>query len=175
MNVFGLVGWSNSGKTTLLVRLVAELTAQGLVVSTIKHAHHTFDIDKPGKDSYRHRAAGASEVMVSSANRWALMHELRGAAEPGLDELVAHMSPVDLVLVEGFKNEKHDKLEIWRNDPGQPLRAPDDPHIVAVATDAPATVKTLTDVPVLDLDDVATISRFIVDHCGLGTQRRMEA
>ena len=103
------------------------------------------------------------------------MHELRGAAEPGLEDLVVHMSPVDLVLVEGFKDESHDKLEVWRGDIGQPLRAPDDPHIVAVATNAPATVKPLTNVPVLDLDDVATICRFIVDHCGLATQGRMEA
>jgi molybdopterin-guanine dinucleotide biosynthesis protein B len=175
MRVFGLAGWSGSGKTTLLVRLVEELTADGYAVSTVKHAHHAFDVDTPGKDSHRHRLAGAREVMVSSANRWALMHELRGASEPTLDTLVAHMTPVDLLLVEGFKNAAHDKLEIWRAAHGQPLRAPDDPHIVAVATDTPDTVAPLVDVPVLDLDDAAAIARFIVDRCGLAAARQASA
>jgi molybdopterin-guanine dinucleotide biosynthesis protein MobB len=175
MHVFGLAGWSGSGKTTLLVQLVETMVARGYSVSTIKHAHHAFDVDQPGKDSYRHRSAGASEVMVASANRWALMHELRGAPEPTLRELIAQMTPVDLLLVEGFKRDLYDKLEIWRAGHGQPLRAPDDPHIVAVATDAPDTVMPLVDVPVLDLDDVGAITQFIVDHCGLAAAQRAQA
>jgi molybdopterin-guanine dinucleotide biosynthesis protein B len=175
MRVFGLSGWSGSGKTTLLVRLVEDLVAHGYSVSTVKHAHHAFDVDQPGKDSFRHRAAGAREVMVASANRWALMHELRGAAEPTLGELVAHMTPVDLLLVEGFKHEQHDKLEVWRAEHGQPLRAPDDPHIVAVATDTPDTVTPLVGVTVLDLNDVDAIARFIVAHCGLAVAQRAQA
>lgn len=174
MHVFGIAGWSGSGKTTLLVQLVEEMVARGYAVSTIKHAHHAFDVDQPGKDSYRHRTAGASEVMVASANRWALMHELRGAPEPTLGELVMQMSPVDLLLVEGFKRERHDKLEIWRVGHGQPLRAPDDPHIVAVATDAADIVAPLVGVPVLDLNDVGTITQFIIDHCGLAAAQRAQ-
>lgn len=175
MRVFGLAGWSGSGKTTVLVNLVEILTARGYSVSTIKHAHHAFDVDTPGKDSYRHRAAGAREVLVSSANRWALMHELRGAAEPGLDELVARMAPVDLLLVEGFKSAHHDKLEIWRAENGQPLRAPDDPNIVAIATDSPTVVRPLVAVPILDLGDAATIVDFIVDHCHLRRAHKVQA
>jgi molybdopterin-guanine dinucleotide biosynthesis protein MobB len=175
VRVFGLAGWSGSGKTTLLVRLVARLTVLGYAVSTVKHAHHAFDVDQPGKDSYRHRLAGAHEVMVASGNRWALMHELRGAPEPTLGDLTAHMTPVDLLLVEGFKREAHDKLEIWRKDHGQPLRAPDDPLVVAVATDDPAAVTPLVGVPVFDLDDVDAIARFIVDRCGLAAARQMRA
>jgi molybdopterin-guanine dinucleotide biosynthesis adapter protein len=164
MKVFGLRGWSGSGKTTLLVRLIPELVGRGLRVSTVKHAHHGFDVDQPGKDSFRHRAAGATEVMVSSARRFALMHERHGADEATLEELLARMSPVDLVLVEGFKEQPHDKLEIWRAATGKPLLAESDPHVVAVATtDALPDIK----LPVLDLDDVPTIASFIIGHCEL--------
>ena len=175
MIVFGLTGWSGSGKTTLLVQLVERLSALGISVSTVKHAHHAFDIDKPGKDSHRHRAAGAQEVMVASANRWALMHELRGVPEPSLDELIGHMTPVDLLLVEGFKQARHAKLEIWRAGQDGPLRAPGDPTIVAVATDTPDSVTPLVAVPVLDLNDIAPIARFILDHCGLADSRLASA
>src|SRR5215472_2468511 len=136
MRIFGLAGWSGSGKTTLMTALIPEFVSRGIAVSTIKHAHHSFDIDKPGKDSWHHRQAGAREVMVASGQRWALMHELRGAAEPSLDELLARMSPVDLVLVEGFKSHPHDKLEIHRPALGKPLLCLEDRHVVAVASDA---------------------------------------
>jgi len=165
MKVFGLAGWSGSGKTTLLVTLIPELVRRGLTVSTLKHAHHEFDVDQPGKDSYEHRAAGASEVLVSSSRRFALMHELRGAPEPTLGELLARMAPVDLVLVEGFKAHPHDKLEIHRPALGKPLLCPDDRHVVAVASDAPMHG---LPVPRLDLNDIGAIADFIVAHCGLG-------
>jgi molybdopterin-guanine dinucleotide biosynthesis protein B len=164
MKVFGIAGWSGSGKTTLMVRLVPELVRRGLSVSTLKHAHHGFDLDQPGKDSWRHREAGACEVMISSARRWALMHEHRGTPEATLDELVARLTPVDLVLVEGFKHHGHDKIEVWRPATGKPLLARDDPRIVAVATDAAPSGLT---VPALDLDDVGLIADFIVRHCRL--------
>src|SRR5437773_5290022 len=137
MKVIGIAGWSGSGKTTLLTMVIPELTARGLRVSTIKHAHHEFDIDRPGKDSWRHRQAGASEVMVASSRRWAIMHELRDAAEPSLEELVAKMSPVDLLLVEGWKRHAHPKLEVHRPSLGKPLLYPEDPDIVAIALDEP--------------------------------------
>jgi molybdopterin-guanine dinucleotide biosynthesis protein B len=174
LKVFGLAGWSGSGKTTLLVTLIPELVRRGLTVSTLKHAHHEFDVDQPGKDSYEHRAAGASEVLVSSSRRFALMHELRGAAEPTLDELLARMSPVDLILVEGFKDYPHSKLEIYRAQLGKPLLCADDRHVVAVASDAP--VAGLR-VPRFDLNDVGAIADFIVAHCGLGaaTKRPVRA
>ena len=168
MKVFGLAGWSGSGKTTLLVRLIPALVARGLSVSTIKHAHHAFDVDRPGKDSHSHRLAGAREVMVSSANRFALMHELRGAPEPTVEELVARMSPVDLLLIEGFKHHAHDKLEVHRPALGKPLLAPGDPRVVAVASDAP--LEGLP-VPSLPLDDIEAIAGFVVDRCGLGHAR----
>ena len=168
MKVFGLAGWSGSGKTTLLVRLIPALVARGLSVSTIKHAHHAFDVDRPGKDSHSHRLAGAREVMVSSANRFALMHELRGAPEPTVEELVARMSPVDLLLIEGFKHHAHDKLEVHRPALGKPLLAPDDPRVVAVASDVPLGG---LPVPRLPLDDIEAIAGFIVDRCGLGHAR----
>jgi molybdopterin-guanine dinucleotide biosynthesis protein B len=164
MQVFGIAGWSGSGKTTLLKGLIPALIGRGLSVSSMKHAHHAFDIDVPGKDSYEHRAAGAREVLISSANRWALMHELKGDAEPGLDELIARMSPVDLLLVEGFKWEAHPKLEVHRPIVGKPLLQPDDPHIVAVASDT--TLSGLT-VPVLDLSDISGVADFIVRRCRL--------
>lgn len=168
MKVFGLAGWSGSGKTTLLVRLIPALVARGLSVSTIKHAHHAFDVDRPGKDSHSHRLAGAREVMVSSANRFALMHELRGAAEPTVEELVARMSPVDLLVIEGFKHHAHDKLEVHRPALGKPLLAPGDQRVVAVASDAP--LEGLP-VPLLPLDDIEAIAGFVVDRCGLGPAR----
>ncbi|SMF60930.1 molybdopterin guanine dinucleotide biosynthesis accessory protein MobB [Tistlia consotensis] len=164
MKVFGLAGWSGSGKTTLTVRLIPALKRRGLSVSTIKHAHHAFDVDQPGKDSYEHRQAGAEEVLVSSANRWALMHEHRGAPEPTLAELLGRLAPVDLVLVEGFKQEALPKLEVWRRAVGKPLRAPEDPQVVAVASDGPVPE---TDRPVLPLDDVEAIADFVVETCGL--------
>lgn len=160
MRIFGLAGWSGSGKTTLVGKLIPELTARGLAVSTIKHAHHAFDVDSPGKDSYRHREAGANEVLVSSANRWALMHEHRGAPEPSLEELLRRLSPVDLVIVEGFKREPHPKLEVYRAIVGKPALQPDDPHIVGIATDRPDGLD--APVPVLDLDDIAGIADLVI-------------
>lgn len=172
MKIFGLAGWSGSGKTTLLVKLIPELTGRGLSVSTIKHAHHQFDVDQPGKDSYAHREAGATEVLISSARRFALMHELRGAPEPTLDELLPRMSPVDLVLVEGFKTHPHDKLEVHRPGIGKPLLCIEDRRVVAVASDAP-----LANLPVrhLELNDIAGIADFIVAHCGLATPAKRRA
>ena len=126
MRIFGLAGWSGSGKTTLMTLLIPELVSRGITVSTLKHAHHSFDVDQPGKDSWRHRQAGAGEVMISSQNRWALMHELRGAPEPSLDELVGRMSPADLLLIEGFKRHPHPKIEVYRPSLGKPLLHPAD-------------------------------------------------
>lgn len=134
-NVFGFAGWSGSGKTTLIERVIAHLSSRGLRVSLIKHAHHEFDVDQPGKDSYRHRTAGASEVLVSSANRWALMHELRGEPELTLRQAINRFSACDLVLVEGFKRESIPKLEVWRAEVGKALLFPGDKNIVALATD----------------------------------------
>ncbi len=162
--VFGVTGWKNSGKTTLLTRLVAEFTRRGFRVSTVKHAHHDFDIDKPATDSFRHRRAGASEVMIVSGNRWALMHELRGAPEARLDELLVRLSPVDLVLVEGFKAERHDKLEVWRRSVGKPLLATADPHVLAVAADGPVPE---SPAPVLELGQPAAIVDFLLRRLGL--------
>ena len=162
MRIFGLAGWSGSGKTTLVTRLLPELTQRGIAVSTLKHAHHAFDLDQPGKDSWRHRAAGASEVMVSSVNRWALIHEHRGAPEARFDELIRRMTPVDLLLVEGFKDVPFAKLEVHRPALGKPLLCSDNPHIVAVASDAPLPGLS---VPVLALDDVTAIARFILAAC----------
>jgi molybdopterin-guanine dinucleotide biosynthesis protein B len=164
MRVFGLAGWSGSGKTTLVTRLVPELARRGLTVSTVKHAHHDFDIDQPGKDSWRHREAGAREVMVASAHRWALMREHRGAPEPTLEALIQRMAPVDLLLVEGFKREPLAKLEVHRPALGKPLLCREDPHIVAVASDG--AIDGLA-VPLFALDDIAGIAAFIVGHCGL--------
>jgi molybdopterin-guanine dinucleotide biosynthesis protein B len=164
MRVFGLAGWSGSGKTTLVTRLIPALLRRGITVSTVKHAHHDFDVDQPGKDSWRHRHSGAAEVLVASDRRWALMHELRGAPKPGLDELVRLMSPVDLVLVEGFKRDPHPKLEVHRPSLGKPLLVPEDPAIVAVASDV--TLSGLT-VPVFALDDVEAIASFIIAHCSI--------
>ncbi len=165
MKVFGLVGWKNSGKTTLMVRLVTLLTDRGLKISTVKHADLHFDIDQPGKDSHRHRTAGATEVVVTSPRRWALIHELRAEPEPDLGELLNRMVEVDLVLIEGFKKRGHDKIEVHRAANGKPLIAPDDPRIVAIASDGPvADAK----VPVLALDDAEAIAEFILTHCRIG-------
>lgn len=162
--VIGIAGWSGSGKTTLVRALIPALSARGVSVSTIKHAHHDFDVDKPGKDSYEHRRAGATEVLVSSARRWALMHEHRGAPEPTLWELLPRLSAVDLVLVEGFKQEGHDKLEVHRPAAGRPVLAGADPHVVAIASDAALPEAA---VPVLDLNDPAAVAGFVIRHCGL--------
>ena len=137
MRIFGLVGWSGSGKTTLITTLIANLVARGISVSTMKRAHHGFDVDQPGKDSYLHRAAGAMEVMVTSAKRWALMHESRGDPELSIEEAARLMTKADLLLIEGFKHHAHDKLEVHRPSLGKPLLAHDDPRVVAVASDAP--------------------------------------
>ena len=160
MKTFGFAGWSGSGKTTLIEKLIPLFVKRGLRVSLIKHAHHTFDVDVPGKDSYRHRQAGANEILVTSSRRWVLMHELRGAAEPSFEEQVKHFSPCDLLLVEGYKYAPIPKLEVWRAEPGEPLLHPNDPHIVAVASDA----KVETKLPLLDLNDPAVIATFIVRH-----------
>jgi molybdopterin-guanine dinucleotide biosynthesis protein B len=159
MRIIGLAGWSGSGKTTLVTRLIPHLTARGLRVSTLKHAHHGFDLDQPGKDSFMHRAAGATEVIVSSSRRFAILHELRGEPEWDLPALVAKMSPADLVLVEGYKRDPFPKLEIHRAANGKPLIHPDDPHIVAIAADIP-----LPDskIPVVDLDDVGAIAELLI-------------
>jgi len=159
--VIGLAGWSGAGKTTLLTRLMPYFLGQGLRVSVIKHAHHSFDVDQPGKDSHTHRLAGATEVLVGSANRWALVHELRGEPEAALAALLAKLSPVDLVIVEGFKREAHPKLEVYRAAVGKPLLQPDDPHIVAIAADAPLPH---VRVPVVMLDDVNAIVDIVLKH-----------
>jgi molybdopterin-guanine dinucleotide biosynthesis protein B len=164
MRIFGLAGWSGSGKTTLLTALIPHFVARGLSVSTIKHAHHEFDVDRPGKDSWRHREAGASEVMVASSRRWALMHELRGAPEPSLDELISRMKPVDLLLVEGFKFHPHDKIEVHRPSVGKPFLYPEDPHVLAVASDERVSVP----LPLLPLGDPATVAAFILARAALG-------
>lgn len=163
MKVFGFAGWSGSGKTTLIERLIPLFVGRGLTVSLIKHAHHGFDVDQPGKDSYRHRRAGASEVLVSSGQRWALMHELRGAPEPGLDELVQHIAPCDLLLVEGFKKEAIPKLEVYRAQVGMPLLFTDDPYIVAVASDVPLAHDILT----IDINNGDQVAEFILKHVEL--------
>ena len=164
MKVIGIAGFSGSGKTTLIERLVPVLVGEGLRVSLIKHAHHEFDVDQPGKDSYRHRHAGCTEVLVSSGKRWALMHELRGEPEPKLDEQLARFGPCDLVLVEGYKNEPIPKIEVHRREWDTPLLYKTNEHVVAVATDEPLD----TPLPQLPLDDAAAVARFIVGHLGLG-------
>ncbi|MBC8241788.1 MAG: molybdopterin-guanine dinucleotide biosynthesis protein B [Alphaproteobacteria bacterium] len=161
MKTFGLAGWSGSGKTTLVVKLLPELIGRGFRISTMKHTHHQFDMDKPGKDSHNHRMAGAEEVMVTSSTRWALLHELRGDPEPDIQTLIDRMSPVDLVLIEGFKSYPHNKLEVHRPSLGKPLLATEDPSVVAIATDEPFDHASL---PVLDLDNAKEIVDFIVGH-----------
>src|SRR6201993_411346 len=154
MKVIGLAGWSGAGKTTLLTRVIPLLREQGLRVSVIKHAHHKFDVDVPGKDSWRHRQAGAEEVLVSSAHRWALMHELRGAREPHLPELLKKLSRVDLVIVEGYKSEPHRKTEVHRAASGKPFLFPDDPAIAGIVSD----VAVDTDLATAHLDDIAAVA-----------------
>ena len=158
MKALGIAGFSGSGKTTLAVKLIPALGRRGITLSTIKHAHHAFDVDQPGKDSFEHRHAGAREVLVSSAQRWALMHEHRGDAEPGMEELLAKLAPVDLVLVEGWKHGTHPKLEVHRPSVGKPLIARDDPHVIAVASDED--IPDLS-VPLLPLGDVEAVADFM--------------
>jgi molybdopterin-guanine dinucleotide biosynthesis protein B len=164
MEIMGIVGWSGSGKTSLLVAVLPILRAKGLTVSTMKHAHHRFDLDRPGKDSYRHREAGASEVLVVASSRWVLMHETRDEPEPAIEDLIQRMTPVDLLLIEGFKTHHHPKLEIHRQSEGKPLLCPDDPEIVAVASDRELPG---LGIPRLDLNDPAAIAGFILEHTGL--------
>jgi len=162
MKVFGFAGWSGSGKTTLIERLIPILAGRGLRVSVIKHAHHAFDVDHPGKDSWRHRQAGAQEVMVASARRWALMRELRDEGEPSLDGLVARMSPCDLVLVEGFKTDLQPKLEVFRAANGKPPLHPQDDRVVAIASDT----RFEAALPQFDLSDAAGIAEYILRYNG---------
>lgn len=160
MRVFGIAGWSGSGKTHLLARVIPALVGRGLRVSTLKHAHHRFDIDHPGKDSHTHREAGATEVLISSSHRYALLHELRDEAEPTLPDLLAKLAPVDLVLVEGFKHDPIPKLEIHRPSVGKPPLWPEDAWIVTVASDSPLPD---CDRPVLPLDDTDAIAARILE------------
>lgn len=158
--VFGFAGFSGAGKTTLIEQLIPRLVERGLTVSLIKHAHHRFDVDKPGKDSYRHREAGATEVLVSSEHRWALMHELRGAPEPGLHEQLGRLSPCDLVLIEGYKHEAIPKIEVHRPSLGKPLLHPGDHNIIAIASDTPVAAP----IPRFDLNQPDSIVDFIIRH-----------
>lgn len=163
MNIFGVVGWKNAGKTGLMERLVTEITSRGYGVSTVKHAHHSFDVDHEGKDSHRHRVAGATEVLLASRNRFALMHELRAEDEPSLEMLLSKLSPVDLVLVEGYKRDAHPKVEAHRGATGNPLIAPGDPTVRAVASDTPLDI----DRPVFDLNNTKAVADFILAEVGL--------
>lgn len=163
MKIYGIVGWKNSGKTGLMERLVSEIAGRGFSVSTVKHAHHSFDVDHPGKDSYRHRTAGAREVLLASRNRWALMHEIRDEEEPKLSDLLAMLDPVDLVLVEGYKRDDHAKIEAFRAATGNTLIAAEDETVRAVASDTAHEL----DCPVFDLDDTGAIADFILAEVGL--------
>lgn len=171
MKIYGVTGWKNNGKTGLMERLVAEFAARGFSVSTLKHAHHATDVDQPGTDSYRHRTAGAQEVVLASPNRVAIMQELRGAPEPALEELLARMRPVDLILIEGFKRAPHPKIEAHRAEAGQLLIAPQDATVRAVASD----VKLDLDRPVFHLDDTQTIADFIAAELSLPTAKEAQA
>jgi molybdopterin-guanine dinucleotide biosynthesis protein B len=168
MKIFGFAGWSGSGKTTLVKAVIPALIERGLKVSTIKHTHHNFDIDRPGKDSFEHRTAGAYEVVITGAQRWALLHENRGEPEPKIEDMLTRMSPVDLVLIEGFKSYPHPKMEVYRPEIGKPLLCADDPSIVAVATTAELDVR----IPRIDLDDVGAVADFVIDFCDLPAERR---
>lgn len=164
MKIYGIVGWKNAGKTTLVERLVAEISARGFSVSTVKHTHHKVDVDQKGKDSWRHRQAGAKQVILSSSARWAIMTELKGAPEAPLGKLLGHLAPVDLVIVEGYKRDRHPKVEVWRTATGQPLIAQDDPTIRAIASnDRPEGASQ----PVIGLDDIVAIADFILSDLGL--------
>lgn len=165
MKIYGVIGWKNAGKTGLMERLVAEIVGRGLTVSTVKHVHHDVDLDQKGKDTFRHRQAGATEVVLASAHRFALMREHRGP-EPDLAEVLMRLAPVDLVLVEGYKRDAHRKVEVWRAETGHPLIQPGDPLVRAVATDAPALPQTVA-VPVLNLNDTAAVADFILRDLGL--------
>jgi molybdopterin-guanine dinucleotide biosynthesis adapter protein len=158
MRIIGLAGWSGSGKTTLVTKVIPVLVARGLKIATVKHAHHDFDTDQPGKDSWLHRQAGASEVAIVSSRRWAIVHELGGNAEPPLTDMLAKLSPVDIVIIEGFKRHAHPKLEVYRAAIGKPLLHPDDDCIVAIATDAPLPQ---AQVPVVMLDDIEAIANVL--------------
>ncbi|MDO5757664.1 MAG: molybdopterin-guanine dinucleotide biosynthesis protein B [Rhodobacterales bacterium] len=166
MMLYGVTGWKNAGKTGLMERLITEMTGRGLTVSTVKHAHHSFDVDQPGRDSYRHRMAGAGEVLLVSGARIALMQELRGAPEPPLADLLERLSPVDLVLIEGYKRDRHPKIEAWRTSAGNPLIAPGDPTIRAIAADCAADLGPV-DRPVIELDNTSAIADFILKDLGL--------
>jgi molybdopterin-guanine dinucleotide biosynthesis protein B len=161
MRIIGLAGWSGSGKTTLLARVIPRILARGFQVSTVKHAHHSFDLDRPGKDSHTHRMAGATEVLVGSGSRWAIVHELRGEPEPTLAALLRKASPVDLIVVEGYKGESHPKLEVYRAENGKPLLHPGDSAIVAIASDTPLPG---VRVPVVDLNDIEAITDILLRH-----------
>ena len=163
MRIYGVTGWKNAGKTGLMERLVNEITGRGFSVSTVKHAHHAFDVDQPGRDSHRHRVAGATEVLLASRNRFALMHELRDEDEPALATLLDKLAPVDLVLIEGYKRDRHPKVEAFRADAGHDLIAPGDTSIRAVASDTPLDL----DRPVFDLNDTVAIADFILSEVGL--------
>ncbi|WP_164933078.1 molybdopterin-guanine dinucleotide biosynthesis protein B [Tropicibacter alexandrii] len=163
MRIYGVTGWKNAGKTTLMERLVAEITGRGFTVSAVKHAHHDTDVDQPGRDSYRHRVAGAGQVLLASPRRWALMTELRDAREPTLEELLPRLDPVDLILIEGYKRAPHPKVEAFRAVNGKPPLSADNDTIRAVA----ALGEVQTDLPVLDLDDVASVADFILREVGL--------
>jgi molybdopterin-guanine dinucleotide biosynthesis protein B len=160
MRIIGLAGWSGAGKTTLLVKVIPLLVARGLKVSSLKHAHHAFDVDQPGKDSYAHRLAGATEVLVGSARRWALVHELREESEPTLRQLLGKLASVDLVVVEGYKRESHPKLEVHRGAVDKPLLHPHDPHIVAVASDQALRTR----LPLVHLDDIEGIAGILIER-----------
>ena len=158
MRVVGLAGWGGAGKTTLITRVIPVLVRRGLKVATVKHAHHAFDVDQPGNDSWRHRQAGASEVAIASSRRWAIMHELREEAELSIAEILAKLTPVDLVIIEGFKRHAHPKLEVFRAGNDKPLLHPDDDCIVAIATDAPLPQ---AQVPVVMFDDIEGIANIL--------------
>lgn len=163
MKIYGVTGWKNAGKTGLMERLVSEITGRGFTVSTLKHAHHATDVDQKGTDSYRHRDAGAQEVLLASGKRWALMHELRGAEEPSLEALLARMSPVDLVLIEGFKREPHPKVEAYREAAGNPLIARENDTVRAIVTDTPLDIDRVQ----FDLDDTKAVADFILQEVDL--------
>jgi molybdopterin-guanine dinucleotide biosynthesis adapter protein len=167
MRIIGLAGWSGSGKTTLLAKIIPRLVARGYTVSTVKHAHHGFDVDKPGKDSHTHRMAGATEVLVSSGRRWALMHELRGEPEPSIYDLLRKMSPADLVLIEGFKSACHTRIEVYRKEVGKPPFHPENPHVAGIVSDTPFPEAGL---PVIDIDDIEGVVELV-----LAKAERLEA
>ncbi len=172
MRIFGFAGWSGSGKTTLIEQVIPRLVSRGLTLALVKHAHHAFDVDQPGKDSYRHRHAGCREVLVTSAVRWALMHELRGDTELSLDRALALLAPCDLVLIEGYKAAPIPKLEIFRAGLGKPLLHPQDPHIVGIATDEPHALSSTARLPVLALDDYDAIATFVDERAVAKAARR---